>query len=96
MTIKTSDTPETVNASAAPVIRDVTNPDQPVTGRGGFAVGIVQDNAVSVESVFLAEDGQVLRFPAVFPNREYALQQVEELRQLVNHYFDQLAQQAQK
>lgn len=67
--------------------------DQPVTGRGVFAVRTL-GNAVSVEAAFLAEDGNVLRLPAVFPNREYALAQLEELWQLVNRHFDELEQAA--
>lgn len=67
--------------------------DQPVTGRGVFAVRTL-GNAVSVESAFLAEDGNVLRLPAVFPNREYARAQIEELLQLVNRHFDDLEQAA--
>ena len=40
--------------------------DQPVTGRGVFAVRTL-GTAVSVEAPFLAEDGKVLRLPASFP-----------------------------
>ena len=69
--------------------------DKPVTGRGVFAVRTL-GNAVSVEAAFLAEDGNVLRLPAVFPNREYALAQVEELRTSINQHFDSLAQAAQR
>lgn len=61
--------------------------DRPVTGRGVFAVRTL-GNAVSVESAFLEESGNVLRLPAVFPNREYAMQQIDELRQIVNAHFD--------
>ena len=66
--------------------------DRPVTGRGVFAVRNI-GNAVSVEAAFLAEDGNVLRLPAVFPNREYALAQVDELRALINQHFDGIDQQ---
>ena len=69
--------------------------DRPVTGRGVFAVRTL-GNAVSVEAAFLEESGNVLRLPAVFPNREYAQAQLEELWQLVNQHFDQLAEQAGK
>ena len=62
---------------------------QSITGRGVFAVRTL-GNAVSVEAAFLAEDGNVLRLPAVFPNREYAMAQVDELRQILNHHFDEL------
>ena len=65
--------------------------DRPVTGRGVFAVRTL-GNAVSVESAFLEENGNILRLPAVFPNREYALAQVEELRTIINQHFDLLAQ----
>ena len=63
--------------------------EHPITGRGVFAVRTL-GTAVSVEAAFLAEDGQVLRLPAVFPNRAYAQSQLEELWQLVNRYFDEL------
>lgn len=63
--------------------------EHPITGRGVFAVRAI-GTAVSVEAAFLAEDGQVLRLPAVFPNREYAQSQLKELWQLVNRYFDEL------
>lgn len=65
--------------------------DRPVTGRGVFAVRTL-GTAVSVEAAFLAEDGNVLRLPAVFPNREYAQAQLEELWQLVNRHFDEIAE----
>lgn len=67
--------------------------EQPVTGRGVFAVRTL-GQAVSVESAFLAENGEVLRLPAVFPDRQYALEQIDELRALVVRHFDDLAQQA--
>lgn len=64
---------------------------QPITGRGVFAVRTLGE-AVSVEAAFLAEDGNVLRLPAVFPNRQYAIEQIDELRALVNRHFDDLDQ----
>lgn len=63
--------------------------DRPVTGRGVFAVRTL-GTAVSVESAFLEGSGKVLRLPAVFPNREYALQQIDELRQIVSQHFDDI------
>ncbi|BBU69767.1 hypothetical protein [Fluviibacter phosphoraccumulans] len=63
--------------------------DRPVTGRGVFAVRTL-GNAVAVESAFLEENGNVLRLPAVFPTRQYALEQIDELRNIVNGHFDQL------
>ena len=61
---------------------------QPITGRGVFAVRTL-GAVVSVEAAFLAEDGNVLRLPAVFPNRQYAIEQIDELRALVNRHFDE-------
>lgn len=66
--------------------------DQSITGRGVFAVRTL-GTAVSVEAAFLAESGEVMRLPAVFPNREYALEQIDELRALVNRHFDDIAKQ---
>lgn len=65
--------------------------DRPVTGRGVFAVRTL-GTAVSVETAFLEENGNVLRLPAVFPNREYALAQLDELRLLLNQHFDAIDQ----
>lgn len=66
--------------------------ERPITGRGVFAVRTL-GNAVSVEAAFLAEDGNVLRLPAVFPNLEYAKSQIEELWQLVHRHFGEIEQQ---
>lgn len=87
--------PEQTVAAAPAQPTDVALPglDQNVTGRGVFAVRTL-GNAVSVESAFLAEDGNVLRLPAVFPNREYALEQLEELWKIVNKHFDELSSQS--
>lgn len=57
---------------------DEAGASQPITGRGVFAVRTL-GAAVSVEATFLAEDGNVLRLPAVFPNREYAIEQIDVL-----------------
>lgn len=78
------DTPEgtaNVEAKAEPVV------DQgPVSGRAVFAVSRV-DVGVAVHTAFLAEDGRLLQMPAVFPNLEYALQQVDEMRQMLINQF---------
>ena len=63
--------------------------DRPVTGRSVFAVRTL-GNTVSVESAFVEESGNVLRLPAVFPDRQYAMAQIDELRQVVNDHFDEL------
>ena len=69
--------------------------DRPVTGRSVFAVRRL-GNTVSVESAFVEEGGNVLRLPAVFPNRQYAMAQIDELRQIVNDHFDGLDKSTQR
>ncbi len=89
-----------INASAQPVTGSTTGVeweglDRAVTGRGVFAVRTL-GTAVSVESVFLEESGNLLRMPAIFPNRAYALDQLEVLAQLINRHFDEIDSQANK
>ena len=50
------------------------------------AAGIV------VRTAFLSEQGQLLDLPAVFPDMTYALNQIDQLRQLVIERFTQAAQ----
>lgn len=59
---------------------------QPISGRAVFAVNRV-DVGIAVHTAFLAEDGRLLQMPAVFPNLEYALQQIDEMRQMVIQQF---------
>jgi uncharacterized lipoprotein YajG len=61
---------------------------QPVSGRAVFAVNRV-DVGVAVHTAFFAEDGRLLQMPAVFPNLDYALQQIDEMRQMVVSAFSQ-------
>lgn len=83
------ETPATAAAAPGIVVEGL---DTPVTGRSVFAVRIL-GNVVSVESVFIKEDGDALRLPAVFPDRQYALSQIDELRQIVSQHFDELEKQ---
>lgn len=63
-----------------------TAEQQPISGRAVFAVSRV-DVGIAVHTAFLAEDGRLLQMPAVFPNLEYALQQIDEMRQMVIQQF---------
>ena len=91
---KTADIVDATPAAAtAPQAQPTPGAEQPITGRGVFAVRTL-GSAVSVEAAFLAEDGNVLRLPAVFPNREYALEQIDELRAIVIKHFDELSGQS--
>jgi len=72
---------DSVSSNAAPVADQ-----QPVSGRAVFAVSRV-DVGIAVHTAFLAEDGRLLQMPAVFPNLEYGLQQIDEMRQMVIQQF---------
>ena len=61
-----------------------------VTGRGVFVIDTVPAG-VAVRTAFLAEDGRLIDIPAVFPNLMYALDQIEELKQLVAQRFSEAA-----
>ena len=62
-----------------------------VQGRSVFLVETTA-NGIAVQTSFLTEQGQMLQMPAIFPNLDYALAQIDELRRLVNQHFAQAAQ----
>lgn len=62
-----------------------------VTGRSVFIVETTQAG-VAVQTSFMTEDGKLLQMPAVFPDLQYALAQIDELRNLVMRHFTQAAQ----
>ncbi len=64
---------------------------QQIQGRSVFGVETTAAG-VAVNTLFLAQDGRLVAMPAVFPSLPYALEQIEELRQLVTQHFSQAAQ----
>ena len=89
---------ETTTSSSNPVANDpaiantaAETSAPPLVGRAAFAVDTAPAGIV-VRTVFVAEQGQVLEIPAVFPDLGYALQQIDQLRQLVIERFAQAAQ----
>lgn len=66
---------------------------QPISGRACFAVNRI-DIGVTIETVFLADSGEIMRLPAVFPNRAYAHEQIQALMQLVDSNFDEFERQS--
>lgn len=76
---------ELVNVDT-PVASADSPPQDPISGRAVFAVSRV-DVGVAVHTAFLVEDGRLLQMPAVFPNLEYGLQQVDEMRQMLINQF---------
>jgi hypothetical protein len=55
-----------------------TEGDEQIEGRSVFSVETTQAGIV-VSTVFLANDGQLINLPAVFPNLEYAMDQINKL-----------------
>lgn len=85
-----NNTTETTTVSTT----DVTSPaneNTQLTGRSVFLVETVAAG-VAVRTLFLTEDQKLLEMPAVFPDLNYALNQIEELRRTVLQHFSQAAQ----
>lgn len=78
----------TVSATDTPT-QDAGNTT--VQGRSVFLVETTA-SGIAVQTTFLTEQGQMLQMPAVFPNLDYALSQIDELRRLVSLHFAQAAQ----
>lgn len=70
-----------------------TNPptnDQPIKGRSVFLVETTPAG-IAVQTALLTEDGKLLNAPAIFPDVEYAFNQVDELKRLISAHFSQAA-----
>lgn len=61
-----------------------------VTGRSIFVIETIAEG-VRVQTAFLTEDGKILQIPAVFPDQEYALVQLDQLRKAVIQHFSEAA-----
>lgn len=61
-----------------------------ITGRSVFVVNTTAAG-ISVQTALLAEDGKLIEMPAVFPDVDYALTQIDELRRLVTRHFSEAA-----
>ena len=68
-----------------------TDVSEQIQGRSIFIVETTS-SGVSVKTAFMTEDGRVLLLAAIFPTQEYALSQIEELRNVVIKHFAQAAQ----
>lgn len=81
---------ETTSVSAT----DTPSQDAGNTSVQGRSVFLVETTAggIAVQTTFLTEQGQMLQMPAIFPNLDYALSQIDELRRLVSLHFAQAAQ----
>jgi hypothetical protein len=62
-----------------------------VQGRSVFLVETTPAG-VAVQTALLTESGKLLNMPAIFPDVQYAFEQIDELKRLVSHHFSQAAQ----
>jgi hypothetical protein len=60
-------------------------------GRSIFAVETVAGGVLVRPAFLTSENGVMIAGSAVFPNLSYALQQIDALRQVVEHHFNQAA-----
>lgn len=61
-----------------------------IVGRSIFIIETT-GKGILVQTSFEAEDGRLLEMPAIFPNIEYALAQIDEMRRLVVSKFSEAA-----
>ena len=61
-----------------------------IKGRSIFIIETT-GKGILVQTSFEAEDGRLLEMPAIFPNVEYAIAQIDEMRRLVVNKFSEAA-----
>ena len=61
-----------------------------IVGRSIFIIETT-GKGILVQTSFETEDGRLLEMPAIFPNIEYALAQIDEMRRLVVSKFSEAA-----
>lgn len=81
---------DSVSAEATEQAQAAETTEQ-LRGRSAFNVELTPAGVV-VSTVFVAEDETVRPMPAVFPNLEYALNQVDALRTMVVRQFNAAAE----
>ena len=64
--------------------------EQQLTGRSVFVVNTTPAG-ISVQTAFITDDQKLINMPAVFPDVEYAFQQIDELKRLVAKHFSDAA-----
>ncbi len=83
-----------------PEVNSAVTPDETSTeaatpqtlhGRSVFALEMTA-TGLSVRTMFLTEQKQLVEMPAIFPDVHYALSQIDELRRMVMEHFAQAAQ----
>lgn len=61
-----------------------------VTGRSIFVIETIAEG-IRVQTAFLTEDSKILQMPAIFPEQQYALVQIDHLREAVIQHFSEAA-----
>jgi hypothetical protein len=61
-----------------------------ITGRSVFVVNTTPAG-VTVQTVFMTDEGKLINMPAVFPDVCYAFEQIDELKRLVSKHFSDAA-----
>jgi hypothetical protein len=79
-------TQETSNTNKSPSAEG-----QPVKGRSVFVVETTSAG-IAVQTALLTEGDQLIPMPAIFPDVQYAFDQIDELKRLVSQHFSQAAQ----
>ncbi len=87
----TSTSSASLNGTQNQAIANDATPQENVQGRSVFQIQTVAAG-VMVSTAFLTSENQLLQLPAIFPNLEYALEQLDELRRHVLNHFAQAAQ----
>jgi len=72
-------------------VKEQASEEKQIRGRSAFNVELTPAGVV-VNTVFVAEDESVRHLPAVFPNLEYALNQIDALRGMVIQQFASAAE----
>jgi hypothetical protein len=72
-------------------VADESAKQEQVKGRSVFLVETTPAG-VAVQTALLTDDGKLLNMPAIFPDVQYAFEQIDELKRLVSQHFSQAAQ----
>ncbi|MFZ4859329.1 MAG: hypothetical protein ACOYL3_23375 [Desulfuromonadaceae bacterium] len=82
--------PEVESAATPEETSTETTTPQTLQGRSVFALEMTA-SGLSVRTVFLTEQNQLIEMPAIFPDVHYAMAQIDELRRMVMERFAQAA-----
>ncbi len=72
-------------------ILDESGKQEQVKGRSVFLVETTPAG-VAIQTALLTDEGKLLNMPAIFPDVQYAFEQIDELKRLVSQHFSQAAQ----